>query len=55
MHAGCAPLQVSSGKSTRHRLNRCCNRHLKSKIHMIALTQARMHPPAIAYMGVQAG
>ena len=50
MHTGCAPLPVSSGKSSRHRLNRCGNRKLNSAIHMIALTQARMHPPAIAYM-----
>jgi transposase len=49
-HTGCAPLPVSSGKSDRHRLNRCGNRSLNSTIHMIALTQARMHPPAIAYM-----
>lgn len=51
MHVGVAPLPVSSGKSCRHRLNRCGNRKLNSVIHMIALTQARMHPPAIAYMG----
>jgi transposase len=51
MHTGCAPLAVSSGKSSRHRLNRCGNRKLNSVIHMVALTQARMHPPAIAYMG----
>ena len=50
MHVGVAPLPVSSGQSNRHRLNRCGNRHLNSTIHMIALTQARMHPPAIAYM-----
>ena len=51
MHVGCAPLPVSSGKSCRHRLNRCGNRKLNSVVHMIALTQARMHPPAMAYMG----
>ncbi len=50
MHVGCAPLPVSSGKSARHRLNRCGNRKLNSVIHMIALTQAGMHPPAMAYM-----
>ena len=50
MHTGCAPLSVSSGKSDRHRLNRCGNRKLNSVIHMIALTQARMHPPATTYM-----
>lgn len=50
MHAGAAPLPVSSGRSSRHRLNRCGNRRLNSVIHMVALTQARMHPPAIAYV-----
>lgn len=50
MHVGVAPLPVSSGKSVRHRLNRTGNRRLNSTIHMIAVTQARMHPPAMAYM-----
>jgi transposase len=50
MHVGTAPLPVSSGKSDRHRLNRTGNRSLNSTIHMIALTQARMYPPAITYM-----
>lgn len=50
MHVGTAPLPVSSGKSERHRLNRTGNRKLDSTIHMIAGTQARMHPPAIAFM-----
>jgi transposase len=50
MHVGVAPLPVSSGQSNRHRLNRSGNRQLNSTIHMIALTQARMHRPAIAYM-----
>lgn len=49
-YVGTAPLPVSSGKSTRHRLNRCGNRRLNSTIHMIAVTQARMHPPAIVFM-----
>ena len=50
MHSGTAPLPVCSGNSTRHRLNRCGNRRLNAAIHMIAITQARMHPPAIAFM-----
>jgi len=50
MHVGTAPLPASSGQSTRHRLNRSGNRRLNSTIHMIALTQARMHQPAIVYM-----
>jgi len=50
MHAGTAPLAVSSGTSSRHRLNRRGDRRLNATIHIIAVTQARMHPPAIAYM-----
>jgi len=50
MHVGTAPLAISSGKSDRHRLNRTGNRCLNSTIHIVAVTQARMHPPAIAYV-----
>lgn len=50
MHTGTAPLPASSGKTTRHRLNRRGNRRLNSVIHIIAVTQARMHPPAIAFL-----
>lgn len=50
MHVGVAPLPVSSGRTDRYRLNRRGNRKLNSVIHLIAVTQARMHPPAIAYM-----
>lgn len=50
MHVGTAPLPVSSGKTERHRLNRSGNRRLNSTVHMVAVTQARMHPPAIAFM-----
>ena len=46
LYAGAAPLDASSGAS-RHRLNRTGNRQLNSALHMIALTQARIHgPPA---------
>lgn len=50
MHVGAAPLQVSSGKCERHRLNRTGNRTLNRTIHVIAVTQMRMHPPAITFM-----
>jgi transposase len=50
MHTGTAPLPASSGKTIRHRLNRRGNRRLNSVIHMIAVTQLRMHPPAIAFV-----
>ncbi len=50
MHVGTAPLPVSPGKSERYRLNRTGNRKLNSVIHVIAVTQARMHPSAIAFI-----
>ena len=50
MHAGAAPLLASSGKCARHRLNRRGNRRLNSVLHIMAVTQARMHPPATAYV-----
>ena len=55
MHTGTAPLPASSGTSTRHRLNRRGNRSLNHALHIIAVTQARMHPPAIAFMARQQG
>ena len=50
MHVGAAPLPASSGKTARHRLNRRGNRRLNCVLHIIAVTQARMHPPAIAFV-----
>ena len=50
VHTGVVPPPAPSGKSCRHRLSRCGNRKLNSAVHMIAVTQARMHPPAMAYM-----
>jgi transposase len=50
MHVGTAPLPVSSGQTSRHRLNRSGNRRLNSALHMMALTQVRMHEPARAFM-----
>jgi transposase len=50
MHAGVAPLDTSSGEQRRHRLNRSGNRQLNLALHRIALTQARIHEPARAYL-----
>ena len=50
MHAGVAPLQVSSGASNRHRLNRRGNRQLNAALHRIAITQLRMHEPAKTFV-----
>ena len=49
-HAGAAPLPASSGQRQRHRLNRHGNRQLNCALHRIAITQARTHPPARAYL-----
>jgi transposase len=49
-HTGTAPLPASSGQKQRHRLNRKGNRQLNCALHRIAVTQARMHPPARAYL-----
>jgi transposase len=43
--AGCAPIPVSSGNTTRHRLDRGGNRQLNTAIHMLALTKIRNDPP----------
>jgi transposase len=45
-HNGTAPLPVWSSNKQRHRLSRTGNRQLNAAIHRIALTQARIHPPA---------
>lgn len=49
-HNGTAPLPVWSGNRERHRLSRTGNRQLNAAIHRIAITQARTHPEAIAYL-----
>lgn len=49
-HAGCAPIEVSSGRTRRHRLSRLGNRKLNATLHVVVLTQARVHPPARAYL-----
>ena len=49
-HAGVAPLDASSGKHQRHRLDRGGNRQLNCALHRIAVTQGRVHGPAKAYL-----
>lgn len=49
-HAGVAPVEASSGKHQRHRLDRGGNRQLNCALHRIAITQGRVHPPARAYL-----
>ena len=50
LHAGVAPLEVSSGERRRHRLNRTGNRQLNTSLHRIAVTQVRMHDRAKIYI-----
>jgi transposase len=49
-HSGVAPLEASSGRIQRHRLDRGGNRQLNSALYRIAITQARVHEPARAYL-----
>jgi transposase len=49
-HGGVAPLEASSGRTRRHRLDRGGNRQLNCALHRIAITQGRVHPPARAYL-----
>lgn len=51
---GIAPLPISSGEGdappNRHRLDLGGNRDVNSALHIIHVTQARLHPPARAYL-----
>jgi transposase len=49
-HSGVAPLEASSGKNQRHRLDRGGNRQLNAALYRIAITQSRYHPDARAYL-----
>ena len=49
-HGGAAPLEASSGKSQRHRLDRGGNRQLNAALYRIAITQAGYHAPARDYL-----
>ena len=50
LYAGVAPLDASSGRQQRHRLNRTGNRKLNHAIHISAVTQARIYAPAKDYL-----
>jgi len=54
-HNGTAPTPVWSGNNDRHRLSRAGNRQLNAAIHRAALTQARSHPTAIAFLDRRTG
>jgi transposase len=51
--AGAAPLDASSGKQQRHRLNRKGNRQLNCALHRLAVTQGRVHGPARAFLAAK--
>ena len=48
--SGTSPLQASSGKTVRHRLNRGGDRALNSAIHTIAVTRMRCCPRTKDYV-----
>jgi transposase len=48
--AGVAPIDVSSGRQQRHRLNPFGNRQLNLALHRIAVNQGRLHDDARAYL-----
>jgi transposase len=48
--AGTSPIEASSGRITRHRLNRGGDRALNRAIHVIARTRMRWDPATIAYV-----
>lgn len=47
--SGTCPIPASSGKTTRHRLNRGGNRQLNRALHTIATNRMRYHPETRAY------
>ena len=49
-HGGVAPLEASSGRVQRHRLDRGGNRQLNAALYRIAITQSRYLPAARAYL-----
>jgi transposase len=49
MLSGTAPVPVSSGNTSRHRLNRLGDRQLNRALQVIAVTRMRSHPPTLAY------
>ena len=48
--AGTSPLEASSGRTVRHRLNRGGDRALNNAVHTIAMTRMRSCPRTQAYI-----
>jgi transposase len=51
--SGCAPIPVSSGQTSRHRLDPGGNRQLNHAFHMLALTKILNDPRTAAYLAKQ--
>jgi transposase len=49
-HSGVAPLEASSGRTQRQRLDRGGNRQLNAALYRIAITQSLYHVPARDYL-----
>ena len=47
---GVCPVPASSGKTSRHRLDRSGNREINAAIHRVAVTRARCHPETRDYI-----
>lgn len=47
---GVAPLPASSGKTTRHRLNRGGDRHANSALYLVVIGRMKNHPETRAYL-----
>ncbi len=47
---GACPIQASSGKTNRHRLNRGGNRQANAALYRVAIVRARSHQPTLDYV-----
>jgi transposase len=50
MLGGAAPIEASSGKVVRHRLNRSGDRQLNRALHTVVLSRMTHHAPTRAYV-----
>ena len=48
---GACPIPASSGRTSRHRLNRGGNRQANAALHRVVVTRMRLHQPTIDYVG----
>lgn len=47
---GACPIPASSGKTTRHRLNRGGNRQANAALHRVVIVRLRGHQPTLDYV-----